>query len=129
MSRNKNRRLGRTPKKSPEQRISRSAEGYFDPPLELLHLKEDDERLKRQNTLSYTPGPEQPMKEKVAVFMQAGLFLFLFFGFSCFAGVLTWSFLLSMHVENVAAIIVGVLVGIFAVPIVKSFANSGGTMF
>ena len=129
MSRNKNRRLGRTPKKSPEQRISRSTEGYFDPPLELLHLTEDDERLKRQNTLSYTPGPEQPLKEKLAVFMHAGLFLFLFVGFSCFAGILTWSFPLSMHVENVAAVIVGAIVGIFAVPIVKGLANSAGNMF
>lgn len=81
----------------------------------------------RENSSAF-PGFRTEAERRKDNFV-AILFILGMIVFSIFAGFLTWSFLLSIHVANIPAVIIGAIVGIFAVPITKSFANSAGSMF
>lgn len=64
-----------------------------------------------------------PRNERLKELFFGALFILGFVAFSAFVGVFTWSWLVSIHVENVTAIVIGAIVGIFAIPIIRSFAN------
>lgn len=81
-----------------------------------------------RETSSAFPGSRTDAERKKDNFL-AILFILGMIVFSIFAGFLTWSFLLSIHVANIPAIIIGVIVGVLAVPIVKSAASGAGSMF
>lgn len=81
----------------------------------------------RENSSAF-PGSRTEAERKKENFL-AILFILGMIVFSIFAGFLTWSFLFSIHVANIPAVIIGVITGILAVPIVKSVANGAGSMF
>lgn len=73
--------------------------------------------------------PGNTKYEGLKSFFFGSLFVLGFVGFSAFVGFFTWSWLLTLHVGNVTAIIIGAIVGIFAIPIIRSFASSSRYMF